>query len=313
MFKLMDVTLREGYYVSNNSLSNEFSKVIIEKLHNSEINNIEIGYLGDDTNSSGTEKCDFEYLDFLTDGKIEGWERCFSIMIQPEKFYEDNIDVLNDLRIGMVRLTVTKTNIQKVTKIIERLKNYNVAISVNVIRGSRLNDCELKEILNTLTWTTADIIYIADSNGAMLPQDVKHSFNIAKEIVNKGNSQKLGFHAHNHLGMALPNALTAIESGCDYIDASLLGYGKSSGNLPLEVFLALLKRQYLFCPWDIQELLSLSKSFYEEIKKSDFYKSKTEGAYIGMNNLNLDEVNKIYIEENITSLIDRRGEKIEEN
>ena len=32
-----------------------------------------------------------------------------------------------------------------------------------------------------------------------------------------------------------------------------------------------------------------------------------------MNNLNLDEVNKIYIEENITSLIDRRGEKIEEN
>ena len=35
--------------------------------------------------------------------------------------------------------------------------------------------------------------------------------------------------------MAIPNALAAIEVGCDFIDASMLGYGKSSGNLSLEL------------------------------------------------------------------------------
>ena len=60
----------------------------------------------------------------------------------------------------------------------------------------------------------------------MLPEDIKKMFFSLKHLIMKKRRQtKLGFHAHNNLGMAIPNALAAIEVGCDFIDASILGYG----------------------------------------------------------------------------------------
>ena len=77
MFKLMDVTLREGSYVVNNALTKSESKKLVHELNKAKIDLIEIGYLGNISKDSGVEKCDSEYLDFLTDGEILKWEGNF--------------------------------------------------------------------------------------------------------------------------------------------------------------------------------------------------------------------------------------------
>ena len=264
----MDVTLREGSYVVNNALTKSESKKLVHELNKAKIDLIEIGYLGNISRDSGVEKCDSEYLDFLTDGEILNWEGKFSVMINPENFSQSTAEILADRRIGMVRLTVTKNNLERVKEIVNSLSKYNIAISTNLIRVSRLGHKELNELVNELVDTNTDIIYLADSNGAMLPEDIKKMFFSLKHLImKKGGKQKLGFHAHNNLGMAISNALAAIEVGCDFIDASILGYGKSSGNLSLELLLSLMRRQNFIYKWNITNNFVTSKSINNCCKK----------------------------------------------
>ena len=164
-------------------------------------------------------------------------------------------------------------------------------------------------MVNELVDTNTDIIYLADSNGAMLPEDIKKMFFSLKHLImKKGGKQKLGFHAHNNLGMAISNALAAIEVGCDFIDASILGYGKSSGNLSLELLLSLMRRQNFIYKWNITKILSLANQLTTVVRKSGFYLSQPEGAIIGMKNMNLDEVQEIYKLKGISSLLDKENE-----
>ena len=308
MFKLMDVTLREGSYVVNNALTKSESKKLVHELNKAKIDLIEIGYLGNISKDSGVEKCDSEYLDFLTDGEILKWEGKFSVMINPEKFSQSTAEILADRRIGMVRLTVTKRNLERVKEIINSLSKYNITISTNLIRVSRLGHKELNELVNELVDTNTDIIYLADSNGALLPEDIKNMFFSLKHLImKKRGKQRLGFHAHNNLGMAIPNALAAIEVGCDFIDASILGYGKSSGNLSLEWLSSLMRRQNFIYKWNITKILSLANQLTTVVRKSGFYLSQPEGAIIGMKNINLDEVQEIYKVKDISSLLDEEN------
>ncbi|MFQ9790571.1 MAG: hypothetical protein ACLRX9_03560 [Streptococcus salivarius] len=66
------------------------------------------------------------------------------------------------------------------------------------------------------------------------------------------------------------NALAAIEVGCDFIDASILGYGKSSGNLSLELLLSLMRRQNFIYKWNITKILSLANQLTTVVRKSGF-------------------------------------------
>lgn len=62
---------------------------------------------------------------------------------------------------------------------------------------------------------------------------------------------------------------------------------------------------------DVWSILNLSNSIYESVNSSGFFGHTSEGAYIGMKNLNWDEVNKIYAKNNITSLLNKEAGEFE--
>jgi len=84
----------------------------------------------------------------------------------------------------------------------------------------------------------ADCIYITDSSGHMLPNEVKEKISAVKKAY--GKKVEIGFHGHNNMSMAVANSVAAIEGGADRIDAALAGFGAGSGNCPLEVLVAVL-------------------------------------------------------------------------
>jgi 4-hydroxy 2-oxovalerate aldolase len=76
----------------------------------------------------------------------------------------------------------------------------------------------------------ASAVIIMDSTGSFFPKQVEECF---KKL--SGIGVKLGFHAHNNMGLAVANSLAAIENGAEIIDATVHGFGAGAGNTPLEI------------------------------------------------------------------------------
>ena len=84
----------------------------------------------------------------------------------------------------------------------------------------------------------AEIVYVTDSAGYLLPYQVTERIKALKEHI----GCEVGFHAHNNMSLAMANSLAAIEAGATYIDGSLRALGAGSGNTQTEVLIAVLER-----------------------------------------------------------------------
>jgi 4-hydroxy 2-oxovalerate aldolase len=84
----------------------------------------------------------------------------------------------------------------------------------------------------------ADVVYVADSAGTMLPDDVKARVSAVAESV----KIPVGFHAHNNLAMAVANSVAAAEAGASFLDGTCRGLGAGAGNAQLEVLVGVLEK-----------------------------------------------------------------------
>ncbi|MCL5103932.1 MAG: 4-hydroxy-2-oxovalerate aldolase [Armatimonadetes bacterium] len=84
-----------------------------------------------------------------------------------------------------------------------------------------------------------DCIYVVDSAGAMLPHDAAARVSALKKALIKG---KVGYHAHNNLGLGVGNTLAALEAGADWVDGTLRGLGAGAGNTATELLAAVLDK-----------------------------------------------------------------------
>jgi len=80
----------------------------------------------------------------------------------------------------------------------------------------------------------ASAVIIMDSTGSFTPEQVEECFRELSKI-----DIKLGFHAHNNLGLAVANSLVAIQCGAEIIDATIHGFGAGAGNTQLEIMTAI--------------------------------------------------------------------------
>jgi 4-hydroxy 2-oxovalerate aldolase len=76
----------------------------------------------------------------------------------------------------------------------------------------------------------AEAVYVVDSAGAMLPDDVVARVVALRDRLDVG----VGVHTHNNLSMALANTLAAIAEGAGWVDASTRGLGAGAGNCATE-------------------------------------------------------------------------------
>ncbi|MBP5158461.1 MAG: 4-hydroxy-2-oxovalerate aldolase, partial [Treponema sp.] len=80
---------------------------------------------------------------------------------------------------------------------------------------------------------------------------------------------RIGFHAHNNLGLAVANSYTAIQNGATIIDGTVRGFGAGAGNCQLEAIVALLKKEGIECDADLYWMMDVSKEYVAKWWKSD--------------------------------------------
>ena len=100
----------------------------------------------------------------------------------------------------------------------------------------------------------AEAVILMDSAGNYLPGDVRDKIGHLVEHL----AIPVGFHAHNNLGMAIANSVTALEAGAASLDGCARGFGAGAGNASLEVLVAVLGRLGYDTGIDLYKMLDAS-------------------------------------------------------
>ncbi len=103
----------------------------------------------------------------------------------------------------------------------------------------------------------ANCIYVTDSAGYMLPDDVTARLTAVREALLP--ETELGFHGHHNLAMGVANSVAAVAAGATRIDGSAAGLGAGAGNTPLEVFVAVCKRMGIETGVDLYKLTDVAE------------------------------------------------------
>ncbi|QAU33005.1 4-hydroxy-2-oxovalerate aldolase [Janthinobacterium sp. 17J80-10] len=103
----------------------------------------------------------------------------------------------------------------------------------------------------------ANCIYVTDSAGYMLPDDVRARIALLRNALDP--KTQLGFHGHHNLGMGIANSIAAIEAGANRIDGSVGGLGAGAGNTPLEVFAAVCERMGIHTGVDLFKMMDVAE------------------------------------------------------
>ncbi|HWQ79227.1 MAG TPA: 4-hydroxy-2-oxovalerate aldolase [Anaerovoracaceae bacterium] len=107
----------------------------------------------------------------------------------------------------------------------------------------------------------ADHVYIADSAGYLLPEDVKERVQAAREAV----PIPVGFHAHQNLTLATANSLAAIQAGASYVDACCRGLGAGAGNTQIEALVGILQRIEIDTGIDFYKIMDVAEKIVEPL------------------------------------------------
>ncbi len=101
----------------------------------------------------------------------------------------------------------------------------------------------LKRLYGTAIECGARRICVADTVGHATPNGIRQLVRfIRREIIEpSGEDVKMDFHGHRDRGLAVPNALAAIEEGIDRVHGSALGIGERVGNTEMDLLLVNLK------------------------------------------------------------------------
>ena len=237
---ISDVTLRDGNHSVKHSISKNSILKYCEFAEKAKIPVVEVGHgngLGASSLLIGKSSIsDFDCIE-AAKSKLSNTKLSIHAIPGLATLKKDIIPAIQ-MGVDIFRVATHCTEASLAKSHIEYLKS-NTKTVYGVLMMSALIDA--KELLlqaKLMSDYGADGIIIMDSTGTYMPKDVEERIKILKQEL----EILIGFHAHNNLGLAVSNSLTAAENGADIIDACINGFGAGAGNTPLEIIIPVLEK-----------------------------------------------------------------------
>lgn len=237
--RIIDTTLRDGSHSMFHQYNTDQIKAITEALARAKVDTIEVTHgdgLGGSSIQYGFSKLtDQEAIQAAVKVKAESK---LAVLLLPGIGIKEDLEMAyhEGVRVARIATHVTEADISA------QHMNFAKQIGMEVVGFLMLSHMESSEKIleqaKLMESYGADVVYVVDSAGAMVPDDVRRKVNRLKENL----SVKVGFHAHNNLGLAIGNTISAIEEGAEVVDGCLAGMGAGAGNTPTEVLVAVLDK-----------------------------------------------------------------------
>jgi len=259
---VLDVTLRDGSYAVNFSLTSSDTSVICRELENSGLNYIEIGHgVGFGGSRAGYGQAAQTDEEYLAAASSATKRAKFGMFCIPGIARLEDIDMAYEYKIGFIRVGTNVTEVASSKDFIEKAKYHGIFVAANYMKSYAMQPQDFAEQVKLSEKFGADMVYLVDSAGSMFPDDIEKYFNAIRNV----SDIKLGFHGHDNLGMAIANSLTAVRLGFDFIDSSLQGFGRGGGNACTEILIASLLKLGYPLSVDLLRLMDAGQNYVQPL------------------------------------------------
>jgi 4-hydroxy 2-oxovalerate aldolase len=238
---LVDSTLRDGSHAKRHQISVEQAVTVARALDRAGVDVIEVSH-GD-----GLGGASFNYGFALTDeyelieAAVKAVKRAkIAVLLLPGIGVKEDLARARDLGASVTRIAThsTEADVSPSHIAFARELGYKTC---GFLMMAHMNSPEgLLEQAKIMEAAGAEVVYVTDSAGALLPDTVK-----ARVESLRGGLEartEVGFHGHENLSLAIANSVAAEETGATWIDGCTCGLGAGAGNAPTEVLTAVFEK-----------------------------------------------------------------------
>jgi len=238
---LHDMTLRDGMHPKRHQMSLEQMADIACGLDQAGVPLIEVthgdGLGGSSVNYGFPAHSDEDYLKTviprMTRAKV-------SALLLPGIGTVDHLQMAHELGVHTIRVATHCTEADVSEQHISMARRLEMDTVGFLMMAHMASPEKLVEQALLMEGYGANCVYVTDSAGYMLPEDVTARLTAVRAALKPDT--ELGFHGHHNLAMGVANSIAAIRAGATRIDAAAAGLGAGAGNTPMEVLVAVCDR-----------------------------------------------------------------------
>ncbi len=241
--RVLDCTIRDGGLVNNFHFSDDFVRGVYETCVASGVDYMEIGKNNSPTLMSTEEYGLWNFSREEDIRRIVGdndTNTKIAVMSDIGRTVKDELLPASESVVDMIRIATYIHQIPEAVELIEDAHAKGYETTINIMAISKSFEGELDQVLETLSQTPVDVIYIADSFGSFYPEQIRRLTEKYLAFAEK-TGKKVGIHAHNNMQLAYANTIEAMMYGTSYLDATISGMGRGAGNCPMELLVGFLK------------------------------------------------------------------------
>ena len=242
--KVVDATLRDGGLVNDFFFPEGFAKALYETNVKAGVDYMEFGYkaskeMFDVTKFGPSKFSDDDYIRSIVGDNDTNLKIAVMADVGRCDYKKDIAEKANS-PVDMIRVATYLHQMPGAIDMIEDAKKKGYEVSCNIMAISNSQESDIKVALDLLGKSSADVIYIVDSYGALYPEQIARISDLYCEFGAK-YGKKIGIHAHDNQKLAFANTAEAVGDGVDYLDATYMSMGRGAGNCAMELLLGFLK------------------------------------------------------------------------
>jgi 4-hydroxy 2-oxovalerate aldolase len=255
---LLDCTIRDGSYAIDFKFTEADTALIASQLDAAGIGWIEVGHgVGLGASDAGKGRAAAHDLHVIAHTREHVRDARIGAFFIPGIGRPQDLRDAAAVGLDFVRIGYDADEIEQVLPSLEVAREAGLDVFVNFMKSYGITPAELARGAVMAEEAGAIGAYVVDSAGGMLPAEVASYISAARAE----SAIPLGFHGHSNLHLAVANSLAAYEAGAEFLDTSVYGIGRSSGNVPTEVMAAVLHLMDVDCGVDPLAIIDLAEAY----------------------------------------------------
>ena len=221
---VQDVTLRDGMHAIRHRISPEKVGQIVAALDKAGVAAVEVthgdGLAGSSLTYGPGSHTDWEWIEAAV---ANAPRAIVTTLLLPGVGTITELRKAYDLGVRSVRVATHCTEADVSAQHIAEARNLGMDVSGFLMMSHMLPPAELAQRAKLMESYGAHCVYITDSAGRLVTEDVRERVRAYRDVLDEGT--EIGIPAHENLSLAVANSVAAVELGAVRVDRETLTIG----------------------------------------------------------------------------------------